>query len=214
MHGVKIKGVVLRGKADGPADGLAKGPPTMEPYKKIIKKKLKKIGDQTSKVPLTMYDLIEQGKDDERKDSKANDVHSNQTNPAGQPTKEVIDVAPIQMIVPVIIQGNFSKTNPYKNVVESVSKNVAEISKPSSMVQDVDSKNLTLTLDSVNVCDQPPKEDNIDKTLGEKAVEESPMDVPEINTFHDDILNDKHVETKDSSDEKSQASQGILLKIM
>lgn len=119
MHGVKIKGVVLRGKADGPA----KGPPTMEPYKKIIKKKLKKIGDQTSKVPLTMCDLIEQGKDDGRKDSKANDVHSNQTNPAGQPTKEVIDVAPIQMIVPVIIQGNFSKTSPYKNVVESVSKN-------------------------------------------------------------------------------------------
>lgn len=76
------------------------------------------------------------------------------------------------------------------------------------MVQDVDSKNLTVTLDSLNVCDQPPKEDNIDKTLGEKAVEESPTDVPEINTFHDDILNDKHVETKDSSDEKSQASQG------
>lgn len=69
-------------------------------------------------------------------------------------------------------------------------KNVTEISKPSIKVPDVDSKNLNETLDSFHACDQPTKEDNINKILGENSIEEPPVDVPVIYTFLKDILND------------------------
>lgn len=184
-----------------------RGPPTMRPYKEVKKKRLKKIGDQTSKLPLKIFDLTVQGKDDWRKVSKVNDVHSNHINDADQPSKQVLDVTPIQMIVPVIVQGNVPKAKQFKNDVKNVSENVVDISKPISKIQDVDSKNLTQTLESLHAYDQPRKEDNIDKILVEKSVEGSLVDVSVIDTFLDDIFNDKHVDIKGLSDEKSQESQ-------
>ncbi|CAI8588552.1 unnamed protein product [Vicia faba] len=121
MHCVKIKGVVLGGKADGPTGG----PPTMEPSKEVRKKKLKK------------------------------------TNPADQPAKEVLDVAPLQIIIPDTIQY------------------------------------------SLHACDKPPMEDNILKICLVKTLGTSSIGVPVVETFINDILNDKHVETEDSRDEKS-----------
>lgn len=110
-------------REDGWSD---RGPPTMRPYKEVKKKRLKKIGDQTSKLPLKISDLTGQGKDDWRKVSKVNDVHSNHINDADQPSKEVLDVTPIQMIVPVIVQGNVYKAKQFKNDVENVSENVVD----------------------------------------------------------------------------------------
>lgn len=54
MYGDKIKGVLLEGKVDSSVGG----PFTMEPPKDVRKKKLLKVGDSTTKVPLKMYDLI------------------------------------------------------------------------------------------------------------------------------------------------------------
>lgn len=53
LHGVKMKGVVLGGKACCPFGG----PLTIEPLKNFKKKSMKNMGDYTTKVPLTMYDL-------------------------------------------------------------------------------------------------------------------------------------------------------------
>lgn len=47
MHGMKMKEVVLGGKANGPVGG----PPTIEPPKEVQKKMLKKVGDHITKVP-------------------------------------------------------------------------------------------------------------------------------------------------------------------
>lgn len=66
MHALKMKGVVLLGKTDGTIGG----PPTTEPLKKVQKKKLKKAGDQITRVPLTMSSLTRQGKKDINKASK------------------------------------------------------------------------------------------------------------------------------------------------
>lgn len=52
----------------------------MEPSKEVRKKKLKKICDFTSKLPLTMSDLTGKGKNDGRKVLEVNDVYRNQTN--------------------------------------------------------------------------------------------------------------------------------------
>lgn len=59
MHEVKMKWVVIRGKADG----LAGGPPTIKPLKEFQKKKLKNVGDHTTRVPLSMYDLTRKRKE-------------------------------------------------------------------------------------------------------------------------------------------------------
>lgn len=129
------------------------GPPTMESPKEVKKKKLKKVDDHASKVPLTLSDLVGQGKDEGSWTCEVNDTSSNQTNPVEQPTNEVLYVALLQMVVPVIVQGNVPKIKPSKNVVKNVSKNVVEVSKPSTEVQDVDLENLIQTLDSLHACD-------------------------------------------------------------
>lgn len=81
MHSVETKGVVLGGKVDG----MGGGPPTMESPKEVKKKKLKKIDDHASKVPLTLSDLVGQGKDEGSWTCEVNDTSSNQTNPVEQP---------------------------------------------------------------------------------------------------------------------------------
>lgn len=107
-----MKGVVIRGKIDGPH--------TMEPSKKVKMKKLMNMGYRSLKVPLTMSDLTRKGKNNGKKSSEVSDVHENHAKPADQPTKEILDIAPIQIVVPVDIQGNFSKTKPVKKNVENV----------------------------------------------------------------------------------------------
>lgn len=116
-----MKGVVLGGKADGPTWG----PPTVEPPKKIKQKKLRKISDLSSKVLLTMFNLTRKGKDDKKKSVVANEVPENQVKFAYQPTKEVLDVALIHMVVLVDIQGNFSKITNTKRNVENIIENVS-----------------------------------------------------------------------------------------
>lgn len=74
--------------------------------------KLNKTSDHSSKVPFTMSGLTGQGKDDGSKISEVNDAPSNQTNPVKQRAKEVFDGVPLQMVIPIIIQGNVSKTKP------------------------------------------------------------------------------------------------------
>lgn len=73
IHGIKMEGVVLWGKANGQAGG----PPTVEPSKEIWKKKLKKVRDRSTRVPLIMSDLTSQGKEVESKDYNFSDVPSN-----------------------------------------------------------------------------------------------------------------------------------------
>lgn len=154
-----------------------------------------------------MSDFTLQRKDDRSRASKVNDVHCNETNSLEQLANEVLDIVSLQMVVPIIVPGNVSKTKSSKNVIGNVSNYVIDISKPSTKVQDVDLENLTQTLDSLHPCDQPPNEENIDKILGEKFIEEPPVDIPVIVTFLDDILNDTLLETKDSCDKESLACQ-------
>lgn len=63
MHGVKMKWVILGGKADGPTGGS----PPMSPPKEEKKKRLKKSEELSSEVPLSMIDLIGKGKDADKK---------------------------------------------------------------------------------------------------------------------------------------------------
>lgn len=87
-----------------------------------------------------------------------------------------------------------------RNVVEDVSKNVVDILKPITKVQDVDSENLTQALDSLHASDQPPNEETIIKVLEEESGKEPPTYVPVIYTFLDDIMNDTLMETEDFSE--------------
>lgn len=61
----------------------------------------------------------------------------------------------LQLVFPDTGKGNVSKTKPSKNVVENVPKHVAEVYKPRTEYQDVDSKNLTQTLKLIHVCNKP-----------------------------------------------------------
>lgn len=67
------------------------------------------------------------------------------------------------MVVPIIIQGNVSKSKPSTNIAENVSKNVAENSNP---ITKVPAENLIKTLDSLHAYGQHPKEDKIGKIIG------------------------------------------------
>lgn len=53
----------------------------------------------------------------------------------------------------------------------------------------------------MHACEKPLKEDNIEKILGEKLVEEPFIDVPVLDTSMDNILNGKDTESEDSNDE-------------
>lgn len=166
IHNVKLKGVVLWGNGDGPD----RGPLTMEVSKEARKKKLNKVGDHTSKVPLTMYDLIGKWKYDGSKVSKVDRIPSNHTNHADQLAKEVLNVAPLQIIVSVTVKSKVSKNNPSKNVFEDMLENVAEVSKTNTKTQNVNSENLTQTVDSLHACDKPPNEDIIENIFSENPV--------------------------------------------
>lgn len=48
------------------------------------------------------------------------DILEKQENYAYQPTKEVLDITLIQMVIPINIQGNVSKIKPAKKNVENV----------------------------------------------------------------------------------------------
>lgn len=109
-------------------------------------------------------------------------------------------------------QGNVSKTKPLKNIVENMSENVVEVSKPCTKTQDVYLKNLTHTLDFLHAYDKPSKEDNIDKIQGKKSVEEPTKDVPIIDTYIEDIQNGKNVDSEDSSDDESKVKQDNVVK--
>lgn len=91
--------------------------------------------------------------------SKVDRVPSNHTNHADQVAKEVLNVAPLQIIVSVTVKGKVSKNNPSKNVVEDMLENVVEVSKTNTNTQNVNSENLTQIVDSLHACDKPPNED-------------------------------------------------------
>lgn len=70
----------------------------MEPPKEVKNKKLRNTCDRSSKVPLTMSDLARKGKDNKEKNYVVTDkVPEDQAKSAYQPTKEFIDVTPIQI---------------------------------------------------------------------------------------------------------------------
>lgn len=92
--------------------------PTIEPPNEVSKNKLKKIGDLGVYVPLTMSNLIGKGKEDvivaPKEIKKANNA---QTDGTTQPSKEVLEIAPLQVIFLEIGKGKSSKsTNPSKRV--------------------------------------------------------------------------------------------------
>lgn len=64
------------------------------------KKKLKKVGDRTTRVPLTMSDLKGQGKEEYCKTLKDNEVPHTQVSNTLHSTKEVLKTAPLQMVFP------------------------------------------------------------------------------------------------------------------
>lgn len=63
-------------------------------------KKLKKVGDPTTRMPLTMYDLTRQEKKVVCKASKDYEDPNTQVNAAKHPIKEVYEIAPLQIIFP------------------------------------------------------------------------------------------------------------------
>lgn len=58
-----------------------------------------------------------------------------------------------------------------KNVVKNVSNIIAGGPKSKTKPQHINSENLNQTIYSLYVYDKPPREDNIEKILGEKHVE-------------------------------------------
>lgn len=88
-------------------------------------------------------------------------------------------------------------------MVNDMSEMAVEVSKKN---QDVESENLTQTLDSIHACDEPPREDSI-----ENIFSENPIEVPTVIFMSQkpsyDIINDYYVDTGDSSDEEPLASQ-------
>lgn len=111
-----------------------------------------------------MGGLTRKGKDDEKKNTKGNDVTKDRAKFTNHPTYVVLNVATIQMVVLVDMLGNDYKSNPCKIIVENVMNNVSEISPEieKSKGKDVDVRSLTQTLDSIHVSDDPHREDNIE----------------------------------------------------
>lgn len=116
MHGVKMKRVVLVGKVDGPVGG----PPTIGLPKEVLKKKLKKVGDPTTNMPLIMFDLTKQRKEDVSVTSKNNETPSTQVNVIEHPIIEVLEIMPLQIGFLETSKGNTHKTiKSFKNVVKN-----------------------------------------------------------------------------------------------
>lgn len=119
MHGVKMKIVVIRGKADG----LAEGPPTIEPPNEAWKKKLNFFGDCSIHVMLTMYGLTKNGREDVTTIPKDINVSSiAQVNVITQPSNEVLKVASLQVISPKNRKGKSFKYVNLSQVSMHVSK--------------------------------------------------------------------------------------------
>lgn len=114
MHGVKMKRVVLAGKVVGPA----RGPPNIEQPKEVLKKRLKKVGDLTTNMPLIMFDFTKQGKEDASVSSKNNETPSTQVNVVEHPIIEVLEIMPLQIGFLETSKGNTHKTiKSFKNIV-------------------------------------------------------------------------------------------------
>lgn len=66
--------------------------------------------DRTTRVPLMMFDLTGQGKEEANKTSKENKVPRTQVSIVEHPTKEVFDIVPLQTAFLEIGKGSISKT--------------------------------------------------------------------------------------------------------
>ncbi|CAI8607733.1 unnamed protein product [Vicia faba] len=124
MHRVKMKGVVLRGKACGLAEGL----PTIKPAKEVKRKKLRKTCDISSKVPLSMSDPTGKGKDNMKNFLKPMTFLKFNLKFHIKLPRMLFNSTLIQMIVSADIQGNTFKSKPFKKIVVNVVNNVSEIS--------------------------------------------------------------------------------------
>ncbi|CAI8587412.1 unnamed protein product [Vicia faba] len=105
-----------------------------------------------------MSNFTGQGKEDVIKTSKDNKVPSTKANVVEHPTKEAIEISPLQIVFLETGKGNASKTfEPSKvNITTIVSKNVTETAKLRIKAQDVYSNNLDQPLESMHACDKPP----------------------------------------------------------
>lgn len=99
--------------------------------------------------------------------------------------------------------------NIIENFVKGVSENVYEVFK--TKTQDVDFENLTQTLDYNHAYDKPPREDSIEYIFCENIIETPIVGVSIVDIIINEILDQKHVETQDSSDGESQDSQGNVI---
>lgn len=82
--------------------------------------------------------------------------------------------------------------------------------KPSNKSKDVevnDFDNITQTLETMNTRDNPPSENNINKTLSEKLVLEKPIDNPTMNIDIKNILIENVSEDNESSEEELNTCQ-------
>lgn len=86
-------------------------------------------------------------------------------------------------------------------------KKVLEIVGEVSKTKEVDSENLSQSLDFIHACDVPPKEESIKNIYNENPGEILIVSIHVEDTFIDGILNDYHVDIEDSSDEEPLASQ-------
>lgn len=109
------------------------------------------------------------------------------------------------MVVLVNISSNTTESKlSVNNIVNNVFKIVTKVSK----TQDFDTENLTQTIDSIHACDDPYREDDVDKMLYENPISEN-VSVYVVDTFIYGILRDYHKDMKDSSDEDPLATQVV-----
>ncbi|CAI8603336.1 unnamed protein product [Vicia faba] len=82
-----------------------------------------------------------------------------------------------------------------------------------SKTQYIDVENFTQTLDSIHVCDKPPRKDDIDNLFNESPISE-PVSELVVDTFIYGILHYYHQHTKDSSREDTVASQAVEVNVV
>lgn len=148
-----------------------------------MKRKLKKIIDCA---PLTMSEITREGVESSIKEPENTKEHINpQAKISMQPSDEVLEIVPLKVMFPNKEKGKSSKSSEQSKSVtpSNVSSPmlVSVASKPSNETKNVvgnDSDNINQLLETLNACDNPASENNIDKILIENPVLEKPLNNP------------------------------------
>lgn len=188
----------------------------IEQPKELKKKKLKKISDC---IPLTIANLTrKEGENLTKVPKNTKEPFNPQEKFPSQPSSGFLEVASLQVVFPNTGKSKSSKhVDPSKLSIFAnvyVPKTSYVAFNPSVKEKDVRGNDLGVnkTLETMNACDNPPSENNIDKILSEKFGQEKPIveklvDVPILYIDIKNIFNEDMYEYDESTEEDYAASQ-------